>query len=97
MLLVPKFGFERGFRCFWPSLGRGRGLVLPTLTKVLWLNDESVANTRCAALERLLLAMDRLVMGCLSQHVDSLSNIDERTDAMLAVYPGGAARFTMAS
>ena len=76
--------------------GIGAQLVKPDVRgdKVLWMNDASIDNCRCNALDQLLQAMDLLVMGCLSQHVDSLANINERTDAMLAVYPGKAARFT---
>ena len=76
--------------------GIGAQLVKPDVRgdKVLWMNDASIDNCRCNALNQLLQAMDLLVMGCLSQHVDSLANINERTDAMLAVYPGKAARFT---
>lgn len=48
---------------------------------------------RYTALRELFQALDMLVMGELSSRVAGLEGIQERTDAMLAIYPGSGARF----
>jgi len=48
---------------------------------------------RYSALRELFEAIDMLVMGELSTRVPGLEGIQERTDAMLAIYPGKASRF----
>jgi hypoxia-inducible factor (prolyl hydroxylase) len=45
------------------------------------------------ATEAMLQAMDQLVLGELKKRVPRLARIKDRTDPMLAVYPGGGARF----
>lgn len=48
---------------------------------------------RFDALQKLLSWIDRLVVGRLKHSVPELANIRERSDAMLAIYPGNGARF----
>ena len=62
--------------------------------EVLWVDYDSMDLLRLANLRRLSKAMDALV-AALSRKVDRLSGVDVgmKSDCMLAVYPGGKARF----
>jgi hypothetical protein len=63
------------------------------LLQVLWVDSASVAASSMTATEAMLQAMDQLVLGELKKRVPRLARIKDRTDPMLAVYPGGGARF----
>ena len=48
---------------------------------------------RFSNMKLLLESIDKLVFGELTKKVDRLSRLTARSDAMLAVYPGGKSRF----
>ncbi|KAF5827289.1 hypothetical protein DUNSADRAFT_995, partial [Dunaliella salina] len=71
---------------------------------VLWLDQEALEATAylkdgerhsCSfkALKRVMDSIDDLVKGQLPSRAPSLANVRERSDAMMAIYPGGGSRF----
>uniref|UniRef100_A0A7S2B3K6 Fe2OG dioxygenase domain-containing protein n=1 Tax=Octactis speculum TaxID=3111310 RepID=A0A7S2B3K6_9STRA len=61
--------------------------------KVLWVDSLSIQQSSMHACQGMLDAIDRLVFSQLQSRVTRLKNLKDRTDPMLAIYPGGGSRF----
>eukprot|EP00621_Florenciella_sp_RCC1693_P010524 CAMPEP_0182527704 /NCGR_PEP_ID=MMETSP1323-20130603/4022_1 /TAXON_ID=236787 /ORGANISM="Florenciella parvula, Strain RCC1693" /LENGTH=1032 /DNA_ID=CAMNT_0024736727 /DNA_START=238 /DNA_END=3336 /DNA_ORIENTATION=+ len=61
--------------------------------KVLWVNDLSIQQSSMTHTQTMLASIDRLVFRELGSRVQRLRHLSERTDPMLAIYPGGGSRF----
>ncbi|CAG9460406.1 unnamed protein product [Pedinophyceae sp. YPF-701] len=96
----------RGDRVMWMCGGHGRaagvvdtravatrGDIEPCDASVKRRAAKKAAAVSFGALKALVRAVDALVLGQLKGRVARLAGAHERSDAMLAVYPGGGARF----
>mmetsp|Transcript_33134 Transcript_33134/g.74830 ORF Transcript_33134/g.74830 Transcript_33134/m.74830 type:complete len:553 (-) Transcript_33134:483-2141(-) len=73
----------------------GAQLTVPRVRgdKVLWVDSGSIAASKMGATQAMLESLDRLVYTELGSRCRRLGKLKERTDPMLAIYPGGGARF----
>lgn len=60
---------------------------------MLWVDADSIANSSMEATRTMMEYLDRLVLHELKLKVPHLKRLKNRSDPMLAIYPGGGSRF----
>jgi len=61
--------------------------------KVLWVDSSSISASQMSGTQSMLEALDRLVLSEMSPQCARLERLKDRTDPMLAIYPGTGSRF----